>query len=71
MRLVYGLTVYEYLHIRFECFDRDGKIVGCSEWSASGVKRHICELQILVESDREDLARKCTDYGELRNMAGR
>ena len=53
------------------CVHRDGKIVDCHEWSDSGVKRHICEVQVLLQMDRMDLTVKCNEYGELRNLAGR
>jgi len=59
------------LFTTYACVHRNGTIVGCHEWSDSGVKRHICEVQVLLQVDRMDLSDRCSEYSELRNLAGR
>jgi len=60
------------LQLNLEVGFRDGKIVPCQEWSSSGVKRHICEVQVLITSAGQlDAAQQHHTYGLLRDMAGK
>jgi len=62
---------YVYYFATCACVHRNGTFVCCHKWSDSEVKRHTCELQVPMQVDRIDLSDRCSEYGEIRNLAGR
>jgi hypothetical protein len=61
------------LQLNLEVGFQNGKIVPCQESSLAawgpGIKRHICEVQVLIKSFAEVLERH--EYRKLRDIAGK
>lgn len=62
------------LQLNLEVGFRNGKIEPCHEWGATGVKQHICEVQVLIKCFR-NLQEKFEksdhhQYANLRDICG-